>query len=150
MVGLTMVCSYTAAKLKILLKLVVSLSFLLHVGFIGFNHLTRRLLFNIEDYVRYVHLIFANNTKFTAFKNFLQFNFNYPNNCAKLDIKNISSLRGLRRLKVRFEEVPNSDFKVEIRIEDREKTTDRSNSFARFSFTGPFIMLASLNQSSIR
>ena len=99
--------------------------------------------------MRYVHLIFANNTKITVFKNFLQFNLNYPNNCARLDIKNVSSLRGLRRIKVKFEEVPNSDFKVEIRIEDGEKTTERSNSFSRFSYSGPTIM-TSLSQSSIR
>ena len=114
------------------------------------SELTRRLLFNIEDYVRYVHLIFANNTKITVFKNFLQLNLNYPNNCARLNLRNVSSLRGLRRLKVKFEEVPDPDLKVEIRLEDGEKTTERSNSFSRFSYSGPSIMLSSLNRSSIR
>ena len=37
--GLTKFCPTTSAKFKILLKLVGSLSFLLHVGFIGFNQL---------------------------------------------------------------------------------------------------------------
>ena len=100
--------------------------------------------------MRYVHLIFANNTKITVFKNFLQLNLNYPNNCARLNLRNVSSLRGLRRLKVKFEEVPDPDLKVEIRLEDGEKTTERSNSFSRFSYSGPSIMLSSLNQSSIR
>ena len=114
------------------------------------SELARRLLFKTEDYVRYVHLVFANNTKITVFKNFLQFSLNYPNNCARLDLKNVSSLKGLRRLKVKFEEVPDSDFKAEIRLEDAVKTTDRTNSFNRFSSSGPSIMLTSLNQSSNR
>lgn len=114
-----------------------------------FIELTRRLFFNIEDYVRYVHLYFANNTKIDVFKNFLQFELNYPNNCARLDIKNVLSLRGLRRLKVKFEEVPNSDFKAEIRLEDVAKTTYRSNFFNRFSNSGPRIT-TSLSQTNMR
>ena len=100
--------------------------------------------------MRYVHLIFANNTKITVFKHFLKFNLNYPNNCAKLDLKNVSSLKGLRRLKIKFEEVPDSDFKAEIRLEDGMKTTDRINSFNRFSYSGPSIVLTSIVYQQMR
>ena len=54
--------------------------------------------------VRIIKLVFTNNTKITVFNNFLQYVLNYPNNCAKLDLKN-TSLKGLKRLKVKFEEV---------------------------------------------
>ena len=51
--------------------------------------LTGRLFNNTKNYVRYVYLKFSNNTSITLLNQNLQFQFNYPHNCAKLHFRDV-------------------------------------------------------------
>ena len=51
--------------------------------------LTGRLFNNTKNYVRYVYLKFSNNTAITLLNQNLQFQFNYPHNCAKLHLRDV-------------------------------------------------------------
>ena len=107
---------------------------------IVFTELTRRLFSGPEDYVRYIHLKFSNNSNITMWKSSLQFKFNYPNNCVRLDLTNmVSAGNGLREMRVKFEKY--HGVKAEIKIEDRQKSTDRSRRLETLSHSGsPLVM----------
>ena len=73
-------------------------------------------------------------------KSSLQFKFNYPNNCVRLDLTNmVSAGNGLREMRVKFEKY--HGVKAEIKIEDRQKSTDRSHKLETLSHSGlPLVM----------
>lgn len=75
---------------------------------------------------------------------------NYPDNCITVDISSETDLvrQGVLQLFFRFHLRP--QFRVELRVEDRETSVDRADKFAKLAYTGPTITMDSLTTSKRR